>query len=877
MSTQEANNVNREGTLVEVSGEVTDFAPNIGGGTNIRIDDGSGECLIRVWNTTGVNLSGVGLGEQLRVQGPLDIYQGITQLLLAYQEDFDILQALPGDGTGLATVSPDSVGVSQSSLQLNFEITGQAGYTLQVIYLGIPSEWQWSGSLTDVTLEGIGFTGSQLSLAGEAIVVNQANISSASMGRMVISGLTSPGSDTYSTFIIKTATAGGVLKTISENPRVKVGQGISAVSIREIQQNTPTYLGQSVTILGVVVLGAGITTTGWTDAYVQDNSGYGINIYQGGSVDNRLIRGNLVAITGTVDEYNGTTEIVDYSLQILGQNNSLPAPLILSTTEIIDIQWEGVFIQATGIINDIYSAGGGITISLDDGSGPGDLRIWDTAGLNVGSYTLGDTITARGPLDIYQGSGQMLIGYQDDIFKPGAGGATGDGSGFATLNRDSIPVGQSNISLILSLWSSPGDTLRTLQIWIPAYWGWTGLKESVQLLGGGLIGASHQVLSEYGEYYVQISGCSVTENDSGYITVSQLSVPVESTFSLLWIKTAVSGGVPRFIQSSPQLVVGSDPCHTIRDLQFNSTQFKTSVKIRGAVTVGSGVLRTDRTSAYIQDDSQYGINVSQSGAPDPRYRRGFFVELEGTVSEYRETTQITPQQVAILDSITELPVPFPVNTRDANSPRWDGTLIRVPRNIGSEYAVVTDKYTTSTQAPFDFNVVVNDGSGALTLRVWATTGINLDSVIVNRAIVTSGVGSVFIQNNLPLYQILPAYQEDIIPDVSYEPSLDNVFLDIPPHPFVPDRGEKIQIRYNAGSVNNRITIRLFDLSGRLVTTLLEETAQLIANTLEWDGRDRVLDFVPLGTYLCQLEIMEPVTGKKRTEVAPIVVGTILKK
>jgi len=51
----------------------------------------------------------------------------------------------------------------------------------------------------------------------------------------------------------------------------------------------------------------------------------------------------------------------------------------------------------------------------------------------------------------------------------------------------------------------------------------------------------------------------------------------------------------------------------------------------------------------------------------------------------------------------------------------------------------------------------------------------------------------------------------------------------------------------------------------------------VEGTIVWDGRDNLLDFVPLGTYLCLLEVMEPVSGKKRTKVAPVVVGTILQK
>lgn len=875
LTTQQANNVNLEGTWVEVMGEVTDFAQNVGGGANIRINDGSGECLIRVWNTTGVNLSGVSLGKQLRVRGPLDIYQGMTQLLLAYQEDLSIIQPQPGDGTGLVTVTPDSVGVNQSSLELVFDFVGEAPYTLEAISVSIPSDWQWNAIPANVQLEESGFTNAQVSLTTNSISLTQAAVSSGNGGRLRILSLTSPQTDTYSTFLVKTAIAGGVLTSISTQPRVKVGQGIQTIPISQIQLN-PTYVGQQVTIQGVVTLGAGVTTTGWTDAYVQDNSGYGINIYKSGSVDTRLKRRNLVLINGTVDEYNGVTEIVDYELTILAENYPLPSPLLLSTSEATDVRWEGVWVEVGGLISSIASAGGGTNIVVNDGSGDVTLRIWDTAGLNVNAFSAGDTITARGVVDIYQGSGQILIGYQEDIFKPG-GILAGDGSGFAVIDRDTVSPGEPNTTLQITLWSTADDTLRTVHVLLPNTWIWSGLVSEVEISGEGVINSQKQVLLDYGEYRIELTNCSITDQDTAYIFIHQITAPYESVYSYFWIKTAVKGGIPQFIGQSPRVIVGNDPIYQIRDLQLNPGQFREPVIIRGVVTVGAGVLRTDRTSAYIQDESGYGININKSGMPDTTIQRGFYLELEGLVSEYRQTTQITPDRIVILDSVAQLPEAIAVSTAEAFSPRWDGTLIRVPRIIGQDHAVVTDKYTTSTQAPYDYNIVVNDGSGALTLRVWGTTKINLDSVEINKAIIASGVGSVYIQNNTPLYQILPAYQSDVILDPLYQPGLEGVALDIPPHPFVPDRGEKIQIRYNAGAVNNQITIRLFDLGGRLVTVLLDEQAQLLVNTLEWDGRNQYMDYVPLGAYVCHLEVLEPVSGKKRVKTAPIVVGTILKK
>ena len=867
VTTQGANNVAIEGTFIEVSGEVTDFAPDVGGGTNIRVNDGSGECLVRVWNTTGVDLSSISIGKQVKIRGPLDIYQGATQLLLAYQEDFTVLESQPGDGSGTATVTPDSVAKGATNIDLDFTLQGETGFVLETISLTVPQDWQWSGNYQ---LQG--FAGAQVQVTGNRLTLTQASLTGASEDHIILQNLTAPNSDGIYSFVVKTAVAGGVLTSIASNPMVVVGQGIVATPISDIQTNTAQYQGQQVTILGVVVLGAGITTTSWTDTYVQDNSGYGINVYQSGTIDANLKRGNRVVVTGTVDEFNGVTEIVDYTVEVLSENNKLPAPLILSTAEANDVRWEGTYIQVEGEITDLYSAGGGTNIQVDDGSGATLLRIWDSAGLNLSAFAVGDTIIARAPMDIYQGAAQLVVAYQEDIFKPGAG-VVGDGSGFAVIQQDSVATGTANISVTLDLWSTPEDTIRTVHVLLPNTWQWSGQAEQVSLSGKGFANSEKKIVLEYGEYRLELTGCFLTAQDSGSITISGLTAPANSQYAYFWVKTAVAGGQPQFISASPRLVVGKQPVYLVRDLQVNSAQFKDAVTVEGVVTVGAGVLRTDRTSAYLQDASGYGINLSKSGQPDTlHFKRGYLVRVNGMVSEYRETTQFDPQTVEIIDSTnTQLPAPVKVSTGDANSPHWDGILIQVR-------GVVTEKYTTSTQAPFDYNLVVNDGTGATTLRVWGTTQINLDSIEVNKAVIASGVGSVFIdRDGNPNYQLLPAYQEDIVLDPTYQPTLEGISLEVPPNPFVPDRGEKIKIRYNAGAVNNRVTIRIFDLGGRLITTILDEDAQLIVNTLEWDGRNDFLDYVPLGTFICHLEVVEPVSGKKKTRVAPIVVGTVLNK
>ncbi len=102
---------------------------------------------------------------------------------------------------------------------------------------------------------------------------------------------------------------------------------------------------------------------------------------------------------------------------------------------------------------------------------------------------------------------------------------------------------------------------------------------------------------------------------------------------------------------------------------------------------------------------------------------------------------------------------------------------------------------------------------------------------------------------------------------------------IKPQPYViiPTLGEKLDYTYSYPK-NSRVIIRLFDLSGRFVTSLVdkyyEESATIFRddNQSSWDGRDQLGQIVPPGTYIMHIEAMNPVTGKTHTDAAPVVVG-----
>ena len=104
-------------------------------------------------------------------------------------------------------------------------------------------------------------------------------------------------------------------------------------------------------------------------------------------------------------------------------------------------------------------------------------------------------------------------------------------------------------------------------------------------------------------------------------------------------------------------------------------------------------------------------------------------------------------------------------------------------------------------------------------------------------------------------------------------------VNIKPEPYIllPTFGEVINYSYSFPN-NSRVIVRIFDISGRFITSLVDKyytnagTVVRAEATSAWDGRDKLGQIVAPGTYIMNIEAMNPVTGETASDSAPIVVG-----
>ncbi|RLC52819.1 MAG: hypothetical protein DRI23_01945 [Candidatus Cloacimonadota bacterium] len=187
--------------------------------------------------------------------------------------------------------------------------------------------------------------------------------------------------------------------------------------IANIQDSISVYNGQIVTIQGIITIGAGVTNNLQMNAFIQDDSGKGIELF---AFDippylTDLVRGNELEVTGEVDEYNGVTEIKDFSWSVLSTGNPEPEPIDVNLSLNLN-GYEGTLVLAVGEITDAYWAGGGNNVIISDLENYSTtIRIWDSTGITIDDYEIGDIIEAVGVGGMYNNAFQILAGYQDQI------------------------------------------------------------------------------------------------------------------------------------------------------------------------------------------------------------------------------------------------------------------------------------------------------------------------------------------------------------------------------------------------------------------------------------------------------------------------------
>ena len=296
------------------------------------------------------------------------------------------------------------------------------------------------------------------------------------------------------------------------------------------------------------------------------------------------------------------------------------------------------------------------------------------------------------------------------------------------------------------------------------------------------------------------------------------------------------------------------------------------VEIDGVVTVPAGRLRTNFTEAFLQDESGKGIILYNSQL-DTSFTRGDSVKVVAEVDDFDGKPELIYSSITVLKDSVDVPVEE-ITIAEFNSLQYSYTFVKLWGKIISR----SDPFGTNTGA----NISLQDASGEVTtVRIWNSTNIlyddgnilinsDLDSLLqIGNLIEIAGIGGEYSGAS----QLQPAYKSDINEKLEGQVGDYTANLSVSPYPFVPQLGEVIDYSYSFPS-DARIKLRVFDTSGRLITTLYDEYRGIsFYNEASWNGRDNLNRLVPSGTYIIHLDVVDALTGKSFQKMAPVVIAT----
>ena len=315
-----------------------------------------------------------------------------------------------------------------------------------------------------------------------------------------------------------------------------------------------------------------------------------------------------------------------------------------------------------------------------------------------------------------------------------------------------------------------------------------------------------------------------------------------------------------------------------------------TVTVRGVVTVEPGIFQPEMTSFFIEW-GDCGVNVYNFNPDLVAVAVGDTIDVTGVVTEYQSsgtgagsTTEIVLANTPVWSMVGEGDGEFEPTYLNLQELGVEDNEGRLCRTIG----VVREK-----NLPYDI-YIHQPWSGADIQVYGANSEIDLNVYDIGDTIDVTG-NMMQYDRTAPFfdgYELSPRYQSDMKIAVAPPPPppefWPNAALRIPSQVFRPHGNEIIPIVYLAPD-RSEVTMKIYDLQGRVVRTLTEEEYTgystmpeflkddfYVEGTNGWDGRDDLRRLAPAGAYVCRLEV-EDEDGRVSVSTAPIVVGVKLTR
>jgi hypothetical protein len=582
---------------------------------------------------------------------------------------------------------------------------------------------------------------------------------------------------------------------------------ISDIQTVEVNADTSYYLDQGVNISGVVTAEPGVYND--YTFVIQDGNGSwsGIYIYDG-SASAPLSRGDSVTVSGRVDEYFGRTEVNMFSgcLTIHGPG-TVPDPTVVATTTVstsslLAERYEGVYIETQNVTVTNDSLGFG-EWEINDGSGP--CRVDDYA-YYVYTPKNGDVLEAvRGILDYSYDDFKILPRGDEDIIGPPA---------ISTVRytpHAPTAADQVTMSAIVTC-ANPIVSVKTyFSVNGGASWDSTTMSTSDSVYTGNIGPFTDGTVVDY---YVQA-----------------------------WSNQGDTGRRPS--AGSYSFYVG---LLSIYDVQFpaggdSSAYAGEPVNLSGIVTAGTGTY----SDYFFFIEEHYGAGSAEyrgvkvyDGTGTLSVARGDSVTVSGYVWEYFGETEISmpfPEAITVHMSGINHPRAYPVTAGSVNtSEQWEGVLVRV------DSAVVTLPDNGFGEW------TINGGGGPADTCVVGDIATYAYDPQLSDLVSVAGI-SMYAYSE---YTLQPRDDDDICyaakAGAGDTPAPLRLAMSIYPNPVISAGEIRLTIPQN-----DRVSVRIYDVHGKYVDTVMDREVQAGEHRVSWEGRNGQGYRVTSGIYFVRLE------------------------
>ena len=318
--------------------------------------------------------------------------------------------------------------------------------------------------------EGIASVNLKYEFQSEVVSVSMSEESS-SVYRAQVGPLGTSGSLIYS--VVAEDITG--LKDSTSKVAVTISEPPEDMTIASLLNDLDSFVGQVIEIDGVVTVSAGRLRTNFTEAFLQDESGRGIILYNT-QLDTSFGRGDSVFVVAEVDEFDGKPELIYSNITILKQNAEVPVEEI-TISEFNTLKYGYTFVRVWGKIisrSDPYGTNTGANISIQDASGEvTTMRIWNSTNILFNDdmqlinleldslLQVGRIIEVAGIGGEYSGASQLQPAYATDISEK-LEGQIGDFG--ATLSVSPYPFVPQLGEVIKYSYSFPSDARIKLRV-----------------------------------------------------------------------------------------------------------------------------------------------------------------------------------------------------------------------------------------------------------------------------------------------------------------------------------------------------------------------------------------------------------------------------